>query len=142
MLRSLVGSEMCIRDRFEDKGYKLVAVKLVKPSRELLSLHYAEHRDKHFFPDLLEFMSSGPVLAMVFEGNRVIETGRRLIGSTAGFASPAGTIRGDHAVGIWLANVVHGSDSVEAAEREIKLWFPDQAELIEWDPTFFRWTMW
>ena len=128
--------------RFEQKGYKLVACKLVKPDEELLAQHYAEHAAKPFFPGLLKFMTSGPVMAMVWEGNNVILTGRQMIGSTAGFKSDAGTIRGDHSTGIWLANVVHGSDSIEAADREIKLWFPEQEQLIDWEPTFFQWTQW
>jgi len=113
--------------RIERKGYQLVAVNLLVPTIELLTEHYAEHRDKFFFDSLLEFMSSGPVLAVVAEGERVIEGFRWLAGSTDPTTAPPGTIRGDYGRD-WSSaakqNIVHGSDSPSSAAREIALWFP------------------
>lgn len=118
--------------RFEDRGFQLVAARVLVPTKEHMEEHYAEHKGRPFYPGLCEFMSSGPVLAMVFEGDDVVSVGRLMIGKTKPVDSPPGTIRGDHGVtSSSFANVVHGSDSLESAEREIQLWFPDQ-ELAEW----------
>ena len=114
--------------RVEAKGYRLVALDLRVPTAELLAEHYAEHVGKVFYQPLVDFMASGPVLALVAEGNRVVEGFRSLAGATEPTAAAPGTIRGDLGRDWGLAvvqNVVHGSDSVESAEREIKLWFPD-----------------
>ncbi len=114
--------------RIEAKGYTLVALEILTPSTEMLSLHYAEHEGKPFFEPLLEFMSSGPVAAIVIEGERCIEGFRSLAGATDPTTALPGTIRGDlgrdwgHSV---TQNVVHGSDSPESAEREIEIWFPE-----------------
>jgi nucleoside-diphosphate kinase len=114
--------------RIEAKGYTLVALEILTPSTEMLSLHYAEHEGKPFFEPLLEFMSSGPVTAIVIEGERCIEGFRSLAGATDPTTALPGTIRGDlgrdwgHSV---TQNVVHGSDSPESAEREIEIWFPE-----------------
>jgi nucleoside-diphosphate kinase len=114
--------------RIEAKGYTLVALEILTPSTEMLSLHYAEHEGKPFFEPLLEFMSSGPVTAIVIEGERCIEGFRSLAGATDPTKALPGTIRGDlgrdwgHSV---TQNVVHGSDSPESAEREIEIWFPE-----------------
>ncbi|GIG28029.1 nucleoside-diphosphate kinase [Cellulomonas marina] len=113
--------------RIEAKGYTLVAAELRVAPTELLEEHYAEHAGKPFLPALVEFMHSGPVLAAVVEGYRVIEGFRSLAGATDPTVAAPGTIRGDlaHDVGSPLIeNVVHGSDSPESAAREIALWFP------------------
>jgi len=113
--------------RIEAKGYTLVAVDLRQASDELLAEHYAEHAGKPFLAPLIEFMGSGPVLAVVAEGHRVIEGFRSLAGATDPTVAAPGTIRGDLGRD-WglkvIQNLVHGSDSVQSAEREIALWFP------------------
>ena len=114
--------------RVEAKGYRLVALDLRVPTAELLAEHYAEHVGKAFYQSLVDFMASGPVVALVAEGQRVVEGFRSLAGATEPTAAAPGTIRGDLGRDWGLSvvqNVVHGSDSVESAEREIKLWFPD-----------------
>jgi len=113
--------------RIEAKGYRLVALDLRTPDTALLAAHYAEHEGKPFFPPLLEFMSSGPVLAAIVEGERVIEGFRSLAGATDPTTAAPGTIRGDLGRDWGTAvvqNLVHGSDSPESAAREIALWFP------------------
>ncbi len=113
--------------RIEAKGYRLVAVRLEQATEDLLAQHYAEHVGKPFYEPLVEFMLSGPTLAVVAEGDRVIEGFRSLAGVTDPTVAAPGTIRGDlgrqwpTAV---LQNLVHGSDSPESAEREIAIWFP------------------
>lgn len=125
--RGLTGEVLA---RIERKGYRLVALKILTPDRELLGKHYAEHEGKPFFADLLEFMSSGTVTAIVIEGVRCIEGFRSLAGATDPTKAPPGSIRGDLGRD-WgqgsTQNVVHGSDSPESAERELALWFPDLA---------------
>ncbi|HEY8373439.1 MAG TPA: nucleoside-diphosphate kinase [Pseudonocardiaceae bacterium] len=120
--RGLVGE---VISRIERKGLKLVALELRHVERELAEQHYAEHADKPFFGSLLEFITSGPVVAAVVEGPRAIAAFRQLAGGTDPVekATP-GTIRGDFALET-QSNLVHGSDSPESAEREIKLWFPE-----------------
>lgn len=108
--------------RFEAKGYKLVGIKVLVPTSELAGLHYKEHEGKPFYGKLVDFLSSGPVVAMVWEGKDVIKYGRTMIGATNPLASSPGTIRGDFAVDVGR-NVIHGSDSVESAQKEIVLWF-------------------
>ena len=113
--------------RIEGKGYAIAAIDLRVPTVELLARHYAEHAGKPFYGPLVEFMSSGPVLAIVAEGQRVIEGFRALAGATDPTAAPPGTIRGDLGRDWGLKvqqNLVHGSDSPESAAREIGLWFP------------------
>ncbi len=113
--------------RVEAKGYVLVALDLRTAGRSTLEQHYAEHVGKPFYEPLLEFMSSGPVVAAVVEGHRVVEGFRSLAGSTEPTAAPPGTIRGDLGRD-WGSkvqqNLVHGSDSHESAQREIGIWFP------------------
>lgn len=114
--------------RIERKGYRLAAVKLVNATPDLLAAHYAEHEGKPFYQPLVEFMLSGPVLAIVAEGNRVIEGFRKLAGTTDPTTAEPGTIRGDFGRDWGLAvqqNLVHGSDSVDSANREIGIWFPE-----------------
>ncbi len=114
--------------RIESKGYALVALRIVTPSREMLAEHYAEHEGKPFFEPLLEFMSSGPVTAALIEGEGCIPGFRALAGATNPTAAAPGSIRGDLARD-WgtnvQQNVVHGSDSPESAAREIAIWFPE-----------------
>ncbi|MGI8880324.1 MAG: nucleoside-diphosphate kinase [Jatrophihabitans sp.] len=122
--RGLAGS---ILARVEAKGYRLVALDLRVPDDALLAAHYAEHEGKPFYQPLIEFMSSGPVVAAVAEGQRVIEGFRALAGATDPTAALPGTIRGDLGRDWGLAvqqNLVHGSDSPLSAAREIGLWFP------------------
>jgi len=125
--RGLVGE---VIRRVEAKGYRLVALEIRLPSAELLAEHYAEHVHKPFYGPLVQFMSSGPVVAMVAEGQRAVEGFRSLAGATDPTAALPGTIRGDLGRDWGLAvvqNIVHGSDSAESAQREIKLWFPHLA---------------
>jgi nucleoside-diphosphate kinase len=123
--RGMVGE---VLRRIEVKGYRLVALHLRTATPELLAQHYAEHVGKPFYQPLVEFMLSGPVVAAVVEGHRVIEGFRSLAGATEPTAAAPGTIRGDLGRDWGLAvtqNLVHGSDSPESAEREIPLWFPE-----------------
>ncbi|WP_026552142.1 nucleoside-diphosphate kinase [Arthrobacter sp. H20] len=121
--RALTGT---ILSRVEAKGYTLVDLKLVSATRDVLEEHYAEHVGKPFFEPLVEFMLSGPVVAAIFEGERVIEGFRSLAGATEPTAAAPGTIRGDLGRDWGLKvqqNLVHGSDSAESAQREIGIWF-------------------
>lgn len=113
--------------RIEAKGYTLVALELRSATPEILAAHYAEHEGKPFYQPLVDFMLSGPVVAMVLEGERVIEGFRSLAGATDPTVAAPGTIRGDLGRDWGLAvqqNLVHGSDAPESAEREIGIWFP------------------
>ncbi|CED91434.1 nucleoside-diphosphate kinase [Actinomyces succiniciruminis] len=125
--RHLVGE---ILRRIEAKGYELTALKLVLPTAEVLSAHYAEHVDKPFYPGVVEYMTRGPVVAAVAEGQRVVEGVRSLMGATDPTSAAPGTIRGDLGRD-WgtnaIQNLVHGSDSPASAEREIAIWFPELA---------------
>merc|ERR1712127_290841 len=131
--RGLVGE---IIKRFESKGYKLVAMKLDKPERSHLEKHYADLSSKGFFSGLIDYMSSGPVCCMVWEGTNVVLEGRKMLGATKPSESAMGTIRGDFCVEIGR-NVCHGSDSVESANHEINLWFPEG--VIEWNSCEEKW---
>ncbi|BDH61389.1 nucleoside diphosphate kinase [Lysinibacillus sp. PLM2] len=117
--RQVVGD---IIDRFERRGFTMKGAKLMNVSRELAEEHYAEHKERPFFGELVDFITSGPVFAMVWEGENVIQLARIMMGATKPEESSPGTIRGDYAVTI-SENVIHGSDSPESAEREIQLWF-------------------
>ncbi|KIP06002.1 hypothetical protein PHLGIDRAFT_107499 [Phlebiopsis gigantea 11061_1 CR5-6] len=119
--RGLVGN---IIGRFEQRGFKLIALKLVHASPEHLEKHYADLKGKAFFPGLIKYMASGPVVGMVWEGLDAVKTGRSMLGATNPLASSPGTIRGDFALAVGR-NICHGSDSVENAEKEIQLWFPE-----------------
>ena len=132
--RGLVGE---IIGRFERKGFKLVGLKQLVPSRALAEQHYGVHKDRPFFAGLVEFIISGPVVAMVWEGDGVIASGRKLIGATKPLESEPGTIRGDLAINIGR-NVIHGSDAPETAVFEIALWFA-ASELCEWQPSDQAW---
>ena len=132
--RGLVGE---ILGRFERKGFKLIALKQLTPGRELAEKHYGVHREKPFFVGLVDFITSGPVVAMVWEGDGVIGSARNLIGATKPLEARPGTIRGDLAVNIGR-NVIHGSDGPETAAFEIGLWF-NSSEISDWTPTDQIW---
>ena len=131
--RGLVGE---IIARFERKGFQLSAMKFAQANKELLELHYEEHKDRPFFPPLVEYMLSGPVVAMVWEGKGVVNGGRKLLGATNPTEAAAGTIRGDLAMETGR-NLSHASDSYESAQREIKLWFG--AQLVMWEADLHKW---
>ena len=123
--RSLVGE---VVSRVESKGYQVVGLKMMTPTREILAKHYAEHEGKPFYEPLIEFMLSGPIVAMIAQGNRVIEGFRKLAGTTDPTTAEPGTIRGDLARDQGtkvVQNIVHGSDSPESAAREIAIFFPE-----------------
>jgi len=133
--RALVGE---IIQRFEKKGFKLVGMKLLTPTKEQAAGHYDDLKRKPFFPSLVNFFSSGPIVAMVWEGRDAIKTGRKLLGETDPAASAVGTIRGDFAVDIGR-NICHGSDSPEGAKHEINFWF-QESEIFSWTPSNAVWT--
>ncbi len=119
--RALIGE---VISRIEAKGLRLVALRLRELDRETAAQHYAEHESKPFFGDLIEFITGGPLVAMVIEGPRAIPAFRALAGATDPVVATPGTIRGDFALEV-QNNIVHGSDSPESATREIALFFPD-----------------
>ena len=123
--------------RFERKGFKLVALKQLIPSRELAQKHYGVHKERPFFNDLVDFISSGPVVAMVWEGEGVISNARKMIGATKPLEAESGTIRGDLAVNIGR-NIIHGSDGPDTASFEINLWFNNE-EICDWNPSDSIW---
>eukprot|EP01007_Sphenomonas_quadrangularis_P001269 NODE_2191_length_656_cov_1907.469522_g1848_i0.p2 GENE.NODE_2191_length_656_cov_1907.469522_g1848_i0~~NODE_2191_length_656_cov_1907.469522_g1848_i0.p2 ORF type:complete len:153 (-),score=70.52 NODE_2191_length_656_cov_1907.469522_g1848_i0:121-579(-) len=125
--RGVVGE---IIGRFEKKGLKLVAMKFIKVTPEFAGQHYADLSSKPFFKGLVEYFTSGPVVAMVWEGTGVVKTVRTMLGATKPAESAPGTIRGDFAVDVGR-NICHGSDSVESANKEIALWFKED-ELAAW----------
>lgn len=132
--RRLVGE---IIGRFERKGLRLVGLKLIAVPRELAEKHYAVHKGKPFYESLLTFLTSGPTVALVWEGREAVTVGRNLMGVTDGAKSPPGTVRGDFAISV-QNNLVHGSDSPENAAIEIALWFKDD-ELVSFAPTDAGW---
>jgi len=117
--------------RFEQRGFKLVAMKFMQGSKELLAQHYNDLKGKPFYPGLVEFMSSGPVVPMVWEGKNAAVAGRKMMGETDPQKSLPGSIRGDFCLDLGR-NIIHGSDSAESAAKEIKLWFKDE-ELVDWN---------
>ena len=123
--------------RFEKKGFKLVGLKQLIPSKELSQNHYGVHKERPFFGDLVNFISSGPVVAMVWEGDGVILSARKLIGATKPIEAEHGTIRGDLAIDIGR-NIIHGSDGEETAKFEIILWF-NKEELCDWETSDSQW---
>ncbi len=118
--RGLVGE---VIGRFERKGLQLRKLRMLTIDEELAGRHYAEHRDKPFFPELVEFITSGPVVAMEWSGESAVAVARTLMGPTNPVEAPPGTIRGDFGLVI-TNNIVHGSDSTASAERELGLFFP------------------
>jgi len=132
--RGLVGR---LISRLEQRGLKLVGMKLIHMDEDLANQHYSDHVNKPFFPSLVKFITSSPLVAVVVEGERVVEIVRSLMGNTDPLDSPIGTIRGDLALSVGL-NLIHGSDSVESASREIKLFFsPD--EIISYNREIEKW---
>ena len=117
--RNLAGE---IISRLEKRGLKLVAIKILKIDNELAGRHYAEHKGKPFFQSLVDFITSAPVIAMVWEGDNAVQVARKMMGSTDPQKAEPGTIRGDYAL-FTGNNIVHGSDSLESAAREIDLFF-------------------
>ncbi|KAM4531766.1 nucleoside diphosphate kinase, mitochondrial [Odontesthes bonariensis] len=126
--RRLVGQ---IIQRFEQRGFKLVGLKMLQASEDLLSEHYCELKMKPFYHSLLRYMTSGPVVVMVWEGHNVVKTSRTMVGHTNPAEALAGTVRGDFSIHV-SRNVVHASDSVEGAQKEIQLWFKEK-DLLYWD---------
>jgi len=132
--RGLVGE---IIRRYEAKGFTLVALKFMTVSKELAQQHYDVHRERPFFASLVEFITSGPVVAMVWEGDGVVAAARKIIGATNPLSAEPGTIRGDFGINIGR-NLIHGSDALETAQREIALWFKEE-ELVSWEPHLTPW---
>ncbi len=132
--RNLIGE---VVRRFETKGFTLVGLKLMKVSRELAEKHYDVHKERPFFGGLVDFITSAPVVAMVWEGEGVVAAARKVIGATNPLTAEPGTIRGDYGVSIGR-NLIHGSDAIETAQREISLWFSDD-DLVSWEPTIKSW---
>lgn len=123
--------------RFEKKGLKLVAAKFIQMTEELARRHYAEHKGKPFFEGVVRYLTCGPVLVMIWEGEGAIEMVRKLMGGTFGCDAEPGTIRGDFGCSKGY-NLVHGSDSIKSAEREIKLFFKEE-EIIEYELSDAGW---
>lgn len=132
--RRLVGQ---ILQRFEAKGLRIAALKLLQVSRELGEKHYAEHKGKPFFDGLIDFITGGPVVVGVLAGNEAIAVVRSMLGATNGVAAAPGTVRGDFSISK-QNNLIHGSDSPESADREITLWF-QAGELVDYDLAGSQW---
>lgn len=132
--RNLVGE---IVKRFESKGYKLIGAKLMVISDDLAQTHYGEHKERPFFGELVDFITSGPVFAMAWEGENVIKSAREMMGKTNPLEAAPGTIRGDFGVTVGK-NIIHGSDSAESAERELNLFF-DEKELTSYSKQDSNW---
>lgn len=132
--RNLIGT---IVSRLENKGFKIVGAKLMVVSEDLAKTHYGEHSERPFFGELVDFITSGPVFAMVLEGENAIKVARTVVGATNPSEADPGTIRGDFGMSV-AKNIIHGSDSPESAEREIGLFF-DVSELVEYDSNNSNW---
>lgn len=123
--------------RFETKGFTLVGMKFMSVDRQLAEQHYEVHQERPFFKGLVEFITSSPVVAMVWQGEGVVASARKIIGATNPLNAEPGTIRGDFGVDVGR-NLIHGSDAQETAQREISLWFKDE-ELADWQPSLASW---
>jgi nucleoside-diphosphate kinase len=132
--RGLVGR---ILTRFEEKGLRLVAMKMLRITPALAKQHYAEHVEKPFYPGLESFITASPVVGCVFQGPEVVRVVREMLGATSGLKAAAGTIRGDYSSSRQM-NLVHASDSAESAAREIGIYF-QESEIQAWDPTLACW---
>jgi nucleoside-diphosphate kinase len=110
--------------RFERKGLRIKALKMMQADEEIANRHYAEHSEKPFFGELVSFITGGPLVALVFDGHEAVAAARQIIGATNPIEAAPGSIRGDYALEITF-NMVHGSDSDESAQREIAIWFPE-----------------
>ena len=126
-----------IMHRFERKGFTLVGLKMMQVSRELAEKHYGVHKERPFFNSLIEFITSAPVIAMVWEGENVVSAARNIIGATNPTTAAPGSIRGDFGVSIGR-NLIHGSDAIETAQTEVALWFTEE-ELLNWKPVRQSW---
>jgi len=135
--RGLIGE---ILQRFEKKGFKIVGLKFVQLDRETAEKHYAEHVGKPFYEKLVKFITSGPIVVMVVKGKNAVEVSRRMMGSTDPSKADVGTIRADFAQ-IMERNVIHGSDSKESAEREIKIHFKDSELVSKWSRNIRGWIL-
>jgi nucleoside-diphosphate kinase len=134
--RQLVGR---IIDRYEERGLKIVGLKLVRVDRALAERHYAVHRDRPFFGGLVEFITSGPLVALALEGPNAIAVVRAINGATRPHEAAPGTIRGDYALET-AQNIVHASDGAETAESELSLWF-GPGELLDYSREVDRWVL-
>jgi len=132
--RGLVGT---IISRFEDKGLQLVGLKMLEATDDILGEHYAELKDRPFFPSLLAYIQSGPVVAMCWQGLRAVTVCRGILGVTDPAKAAPGTIRGDFGLQPGR-NIIHGSDAVQSGVKEVSLWFAD-SELVEWSPAQRPW---
>ncbi|MFD1389448.1 nucleoside-diphosphate kinase [Oceanobacillus sp. FSL W7-1293] len=132
--RNLIGD---IVARFEQKGFKLAGAKLMTISTDLAETHYGEHKERPFFGELVDFITSGPVFAMVWEGENVVASARTMMGKTNPLEALPGTIRGDYGINVGK-NIIHGSDSLESASREINLFF-DEKELNSYNKQQDAW---
>jgi len=133
--RGLIGE---IVSRFEKKGLRIVGLKLRRFDLKLIEEHYSVHRERPFYPKLVKFMTSGPVVAIAIEGKEAIEVVRKLMGKTNSRQAEAGTIRGDLGMS-FSNNLVHGSDGPEAAKKELALFFGGAGELVDWTPATLEW---
>ncbi|UOY93471.1 nucleoside-diphosphate kinase [Ectobacillus sp. JY-23] len=132
--RNVIGE---IVSRFEKKGFQLVGAKLMQVTKETAELHYAEHKERPFFGELVDFITSAPVFAMVWQGEGVIATARQMMGKTNPKEAAPGTVRGDYGVTVGK-NIIHGSDSPESAEREISIFFKEE-ELVSYTKIIDEW---
>jgi nucleoside-diphosphate kinase len=132
--RNLAGE---IISRFEKKGLKLVAMKMLLIGKEMAHQHYGEHKGKPFFNDLVSFITSGPVIAMIWEGKQAVQVARKMMGSTDPQEALPGTIRGDYSL-FTGNNIIHGSDSLESAGREISLFFSEE-EIVTYNKDMDTW---
>lgn len=133
--RGLAGQ---ILARFESKGLKIIGMKMIRISRDLAERHYAEHKGKPFFEDVVGYITSGPVIVGVLAGPSAVTVIRQMLGATDGRKAPPGTIRGDFSIATRY-NLVHGSDSLESAEREVNLFFTPE-ELLKYDRDVLKWS--
>lgn len=132
--RNLIGE---VVSRFEKKGFQLVAAKMMTIPKELAEEHYAEHKERPFFGELVGFITSSPVFAMVWQGDEVISTARQMMGATNPKEAAPGTIRGDYGIQV-SQNIIHGSDSTESAEREMALFFNEE-EINAYEKAVNKW---
>ena len=133
--RGLIGE---VIQRFEKKGFKIIAMKMIHVDKELAEKHYAEHVGKPFYENLIQFITSGPIVAMVLQGVNVVTLVRKMMGATNPQDAEAGTIRADYAQ-ITERNIVHGSDSLDSARREIALYFTDEELATNWNRDAGKW---
>ena len=132
--RNLIGE---IVTRIEKKGYKIAAMKMIRISKETAEIHYGEHKGKPFFSGLVDFITSGPVVAMVIEGDDAVAGMRKMMGATNPLNADFGTIRGDYGVNVGR-NIIHGSDSLESAKREIGIFFKNE-EICSYERNLDSW---